>query len=931
LAARPGHPPTYALLKCLGKAFLKHGPKAVADLVPFGGAAYEIARDAWDEYQRDQHQDALRTELEALAQASPAETRSAVDQVVEENARGEPATVREAMASFLTEVPAAIRRSLRRPSSPLGTTFAAGETLRGADDLVRFLPRCFARFKPGDRPLPGVDLVLEELIGVGGFGEVWKARNPNMRNQPPVALKFCLDTAASSALRNEAGVLDRVMKHGRHPGIVPLLQTYLSAEPPFLQYEYVEGGDLSGLIQEMHARGRAKADVANRLVLRLAEIVGFAHRASPPIVHGDLKPANILVRRNAGGKVALRITDFGIGGLAAALSVEQQPHSHGRQELLTQSVRGAYTPLYASPQQRERRPGEAVDPRDDIHALGVIWFQLLTGDLQMTSIPTDWREQATERGLSNELIDLLGQCFSPKPEKRPANAAVLAEQLRAALAAASPNVEDGFVVLELIEEPAATVPAPPEPVARTKRPTQVGGTRRPSSLVTNRPRARTLAQGETTKTAGSAWNAVGNLGLAAGALVLIVSLALVAGLVLIWSFTRGSGHLNSPPEVAQAKDAQMSGPPGGKTVANPLAPAGNAPAPQAPQPAQLTPAELAKKLADEQAAAQKAKDDAQALAELRRKEEAARLLAEEQEAAAELARKAEAEKQRLAEQQEKDARQAKIIKAVEEARVKVYAKSPKERQAGIVGLAQLGRDAASADYDLCQLIAFDPVPDLRRNALDALEKVQPNLYPLAVTFSLPVENNSPGGYKKAIVGLPAFGRAGVPLIAAQLYGSNPHVAILSRRFPAPCTVLLDAHIDVLSTIAANDNAAFDLLLAIPDSPLAMATKQHKQIDGAYLDASLRKNIAGRLLPLGTLRPETRKKSVPFLTAVAQLAGGNSPNDMRTKARIAGIDVLAKFGPDAASALPALRSMKLDPSEQVRTAVANAIAVIEKKN
>ena len=53
--------------------------------------------------------------------------------------------------------------------------------------------------------------------------------------------------------RNEAGVLDRVMQKGRHAGIVPLLHTYLSADPPCLEYEYVEGGDLTGLIQEMHA------------------------------------------------------------------------------------------------------------------------------------------------------------------------------------------------------------------------------------------------------------------------------------------------------------------------------------------------------------------------------------------------------------------------------------------------------------------------------------------------------------------------------------------------------------------------------------------------------------------------------------------------------------------------------------------------------
>src|SRR5437763_1952449 len=84
------------------------------------------------------------------------------------------------------------------------------------------------------------DLELVELLGVGGFGEVWKARNPFLSSAEPVALKFCLDPAAASTLRHEAGVLDRVMRRGRHPDIVQLRHTYLSAEPPCLEYELVE-------------------------------------------------------------------------------------------------------------------------------------------------------------------------------------------------------------------------------------------------------------------------------------------------------------------------------------------------------------------------------------------------------------------------------------------------------------------------------------------------------------------------------------------------------------------------------------------------------------------------------------------------------------------------------------------------------------------
>src|SRR5207244_11486737 len=176
--------------------------------------------------------------------------------------------------AYLMEVPATIRHSLRRPEDPAGDTVPARLPLQRAEDLLTFLPARLPRFRSGDTPIPGVDWQLEELLGVGGFGEVWKARNPNMTSAPSVALKFCLDPTSAKVLRNEAKLLDRLMLQGRHPGIVPLRQTYLSAEPPCLEYEYIPGGNLAGVIHEWHRSHRAPNPLqVAQIVRRLAKIV----------------------------------------------------------------------------------------------------------------------------------------------------------------------------------------------------------------------------------------------------------------------------------------------------------------------------------------------------------------------------------------------------------------------------------------------------------------------------------------------------------------------------------------------------------------------------------------------------------------------------------------------------------------------------------
>ena len=118
---------------------------------------------------------------------------------------------------------------------------------------------------------------------------------------------------------------------------------------------------------------------AAKVVLRLAEIVGYAHRLNPPVVHRDLKPSNILTAAPAATATSRSRSP------TSASAASRRPRRSGRRAGASASapgstslVRGSCTPLYASPEQMR---GADPDPRDDVHALGVIWYQILTGNL----------------------------------------------------------------------------------------------------------------------------------------------------------------------------------------------------------------------------------------------------------------------------------------------------------------------------------------------------------------------------------------------------------------------------------------------------------------------------------------------------------------------------------------------------------------------
>ena len=221
--------------------------------------------------------------------------------------------------------------------------------------------------KKGDRVS---EYILEEPLGRGGFGEVWKARH-HLWDDREVAVKVPTSPEAVHELSNE-GTLQASLDH---PGIARTLGMDPSATPPYFITEFVPGRNLRRILED---DGPLSVDLVRDVLDQILEILEYAHGKG--VVHQDIKPENIL--RSDDG--AVKLTDFGLGQTV-----------NGESILLSASLRteggqiGGTFP-YIAPEIRDGlgRP----DGRADLYSLGIVLFELLTGQRPAGGeVPSDLR------------------------------------------------------------------------------------------------------------------------------------------------------------------------------------------------------------------------------------------------------------------------------------------------------------------------------------------------------------------------------------------------------------------------------------------------------------------------------------------------------------------------------------------------------------
>lgn len=305
---------------------------------------------------------------------------------------------------------------------------------RGAIDLIE---GAFPEVAPATQVGP-YRLVRE--IGRGGMGSVWLAERMDGVFEQHVAVKFMQGRFMPAEYRARFDAERRILARLNHPNIARILDGGVSEdEQPYLVMEYVEAATV---IDHVKAHN-LDVDQRLRLFLTICETVGYAHQNL--IVHRDLKPSNIFVT-DAG---EIKLLDFGIAKILSDEGGKTDDHS-----LATVTGFLMMTPEYAAP---EQVTGDAVTTATDVYALGVVLYELLTGErpysfesrtpshieqivckTQPARPSTAVRSGSSQgkapdrlvRRLRGDLDTIVMKALSKEPKRRYAGAAQLADDLR---------------------------------------------------------------------------------------------------------------------------------------------------------------------------------------------------------------------------------------------------------------------------------------------------------------------------------------------------------------------------------------------------------------------------------------------------------------------------------------------------------------------
>jgi serine/threonine-protein kinase len=289
-------------------------------------------------------------------------------------------------------------------------------------------------------------------LGKGGMGTVFLAEQIMVGNRlvavKVVNRKFLEDPDFLRRFENEAGSTGRI----HHPNVVSIYESAQADDgTPYIAMEFLEGESLREVLLQ---RGALPAQEVAEILQQSARGLNAAHKLG--IIHRDLKPDNIFLTHGEEGELVVKVVDFGIAKLRESAVMHTQ----------TGMVLG--TPAYMSSEQAYGMRSDELDARSDIYSLGVVVYEMLTGNLpfhsdtpagflrkHMLDEPPPFRAISPGLGVPPQVEAVVMKALKKKREERYSSALEFAQAFVAALPAIAPEVNQELPSTQVFVPPPA--------------------------------------------------------------------------------------------------------------------------------------------------------------------------------------------------------------------------------------------------------------------------------------------------------------------------------------------------------------------------------------------------------------------------------------------------------------------------------------------